>query len=253
MSCENTQVLLNAYVDGELDLIRSLEIEKHLEGCPACTRTVENQQTLGSALRTGSLIYRPPRELKPRVDAALRRAAKPETPRRPVRWSMLAVAASFLIAGVLIDRVAPFASHSAPTDLVAQEVLDSHLRSLIPGHLTDVPSTDRHTVKPWFNGKLDFSPPVADFVEQGFPLTGGRVDSVDGHKVAALIYQRHQHVINLYLWPATGSPASGVTENARQGYNLIHWTQNGLNWWLASDVNNTELQSFAGLLRAHDQ
>jgi anti-sigma factor RsiW len=251
MSCEDTRGLLHAYVDGELDLVRSLEMEKHIEGCKDCARVVENQQALGTALRSGSLYYRTPRELKPRVDAALRRAARPDAPARRIPWSMLAVAAGLLLAGLFLGRFLPVRSQPDGRLLVAQEVLDSHLRSLMPGHLADVQSSDRHTVKPWFNGKLDFSPPVNDFAEQGFPLTGGRLDSVDGRAVAVLVYQRRLHVINLYIWPAASSMDSGVTETTRQGYNILHWTRDGLNWWLASDVNAAELRNLAVLLRAN--
>jgi anti-sigma factor RsiW len=247
MSCQDSQALLNAYVDGELDLVRSLEIEKHLQECKSCARAMENQQALGNALRDGSLYYRPPRELRPRVDAALRRLARSDAPRR-VNWSILAMTAAALVVGFFADRLAPFGGHRGAVDVVAQEVLDSHLRSLLPGHLADVQSTDQHTVKPWFNGKLDFSPPVTDFAGQGFPLTGGRLDSLDGRAVAVLVYQRRQHVINLYLCPAPGAADSGLRESFRQGYNLIHWTRAGMNWWLASDVNAAELRDLAGLL-----
>lgn len=250
MSCEDIRALLHAFMDGELDLVRSLEIEKHIEGCKDCTRAVENQRALGTALHGGSMYYRMPRELKPRVDAALRRAARPNAFSRRIPWSMLAVAAGLLLAGVFLGRFVPGRSGSQVGELVAQEVLDSHLRSLIPGHLADVQSTDQHTVKPWFNGKLDFSPPVNDFAERGFPLTGGRLDSVDGHSVAVLVYQRRLHVINLYTWPAAGSTDGSVSENTRQGYNMLHWTRDGMNWWLASDVNAGELRTLAGLLRA---
>ncbi|HEV2687560.1 MAG TPA: hypothetical protein VGV35_03370, partial [Bryobacteraceae bacterium] len=198
-----------------------------------------------------SLYYRPPRELKPRVDAALRRAARSDAPSRRVPWSMLAIAAGLLLAGIFLGRFLPLRSQPDTRDLLAQEVLDSHLRSLMPGHLADVQSSDRHTVKPWFNGKLDFSPAVNDFAGQGFPLTGGRLDSVDGRTVAVLVYQRRLHVINLYLWPAPGSPPNGVTENTRQGYHMLHWTGDGQNWWLASDVSADELRTLAGLLRAN--
>ena len=245
MSCENYQALLSAYVDGELDLARGLEIEKHLETCQACARIVENQQTLGTALRAGSLYYHPPRHLEQRIHSALR------GPRR-INWPILAVAASLLVAGIFVDRLLHFASRPAPqsllAQLVAQEVLDSHLRSLLPGHLADVQSSDRHTVKPWFAGKLDFSPPVADFVAQGFPLTGGRVDSVNGRTVAVLVYQRRQHVINAYVWPSSGSPDSPVSAATMQGYNIVHWSRSGLEWWLASDLNTPELNTIANLL-----
>ncbi len=242
MSCEDARGLLHAYVDGELDLVRSLEIEKHLESCKTCAQTVQNQQTLSSAMRSSSFYFRPPRELKPRIDAALRRSE------RKVPWSMLALAAALLIAGVFVDRLVQFGSGSNSANLVAQEVLDSHLRSLMPGHLSDVQSSDRHTVKPWFNGKLDFSPPVADFAEQGFPLIGGRLDSVEGRTVAVLVYQRRRHLINVYVWPSPNSGDSATNTTTRQGYNMIHWTRAGTTWWLASDVNASDLQNLAGML-----
>jgi anti-sigma factor RsiW len=244
MNCEDTQVLLSAYVDGELDLVRSLEIEKHIETCPACARTVQNQQTLGTALQAGSLYHRPPQHLEERVRAAMRS----QTRTKRVNWPILAVAASLLLAGVFVDRMVRFASRPAPQTLVAQEVLDSHLRSLMPGHLADVQSSDRHTVKPWFSGKLDFSPPVADFAAEGFSLTGGRLDSVNGRTVAVLVYQRHQHLINAYVWPSPNSANSSVTATTLQGYNILHWTHAGLEWWLASDLNTQELEGLANQL-----
>ena len=245
MNCEDTQSLLSAYVDGEVDLVRSLEIDKHLETCAACALIVQNQKTLATALRSGSLYYQPPRHLEQRIRTAL---PKQQSSRR-ISWPLLAVAASLLLAGIFVDRLVRFASRPAPESLVAQEILDSHLRSLMPGHLADVPSSDRHTVKPWFAGKLDFSPPVADFAEQGFPLTGGRLDSVNGRTVAVLIYQRHQHVINAYVWPATGSPNSSVNAATLQGYNILHWTKGGLEWWLASDLNTQELDTLARFIQ----
>jgi len=253
MNCEDAQALLSAHVDGELDLVRSLEIEKHLETCQECDRVVQNQKTLGTALRDASLYYRPPRQLEQRIHTALRGAEPaPARPKR-VHWPVLAVAASLLLAGIFVDRLVRFAARPAPENLVAQnlvaqEVLDSHLRSLMPGHLADVQSTDRHTVKPWFAGKLDFSPPVNDFSAQGFPLTGGRLDSVNGRTVAVLVYQRNQHVINAYVWPSEGSPDSSVSAATLKGYNILHWTHAGLEWWLASDLNSQELEGFANRL-----
>jgi anti-sigma factor RsiW len=244
MTCEDVKTLLSAYVDGELDLVRSIEIEKHLETCQACARIAQNQKTLGAALRADSLYYRPPRQLQDRIQAALR--SQPRS--RRVSWPMFAIAASLLLAGIFVDRLVRVASRPAPQSLVAQEVLDSHLRSLMPGHLADVQSSDRHTVKPWFSGKLDFSPPVVDFAQQGFPLTGGRLDSVNGRTVAVLVYQHRQHVINAYVWQSAGSANSPVTATALQGYNILHWTHAGLEWWLASDLNSQELDGLANLL-----
>ena len=245
MSCEDVQALIHAYVDGELDLLHSLDFEKHLETCRACTVSVENRRTLGSALRDNSLYYRAPTGLERRVQGAIQRALPSESRARRFPWTMVAVAASFLVAGVFVDRLATRRTVQDP----AQAVLDSHLRSLMPGHLTDVQSTDQHTVKPWFNGKLDFSPPVTDFASQGFPLIGGRLDSINGRTVAVLIYQRRQHLINVYVWPASGSPDTQASVTSRQGYNLLRWTRAGFNGWIASDLNQTELDNFANLLR----
>jgi len=225
MSCEESRVLLDAYVDGELDLVHSIKVEKHLTSCGACSITVQNHQTLRRAMQGGSLYYRAPSRTNPRRT-----------------YSILALAASLLIAGFFVGRMQPRENHAG------QEILDSHLRSLLPGHLADVESTDQHTVKPWFNGKLSFSPPVNDFAPQGFPLTGGRVDSIGGREVAALIYRRSQHVINVYVWPSPAQRDTGFEKSAQQGYNLIHWTRSGFEWWLISDLNANELSDFAALL-----
>jgi anti-sigma factor RsiW len=234
MSCEEAGVLLSAYVDDELDLVHSLEIEKHLANCQACAIAVKNHRTLRAAMQYPALYYQTPR---------LRRLL-PAAPNRRRMYSIIALAASLLIAAFFAGRLP---SRESSTE---QEILDSHLRALMPGHLADVQSTDQHTVKPWFNGKLDFSPPVTDFAQQGFPLTGGRVDSIGGREVAALIYRHDQHVINVYVWPSPGSRNSSFTQTTRQGYNVIHWTRSDLQWWLISDLNANELADFAGLLRA---
>jgi anti-sigma factor RsiW len=221
-----------------------------MEGCQDCARTVENLRALGSAMRSGGLYYQPPASLGPRLEKALQRARRSEARPKRFGWQLIALAASLLLAVYLVARLSPGIPHDASSNLVAQETLDSHLRSLMPGHLTDVQSTDQHTVKPWFNGKLDYSPPVTDFAQQGFPLAGGRLDSLNGRAVAVLVYQPRQHLINVYVWPAPGSADAAVGESVRQGYNMIHWTRGGMNWWIVSDVNSGELNSFANLLRA---
>jgi anti-sigma factor RsiW len=250
MSCEDAQMLLDAYVDGELDLVRSVEIEKHVEGCQACARVIENHSALRSAVRSGALYYPAPASLGPRIDRALQRTGRSEA--RPGRfgWQLIAVAASLVLAVYFVARLSPGTLHDTSSNLVAQETLDSHLRSLMPGHLTDVQSTDQHTVKPWFNGRLDYSPPVSDFAQQGFPLTGGRIDSLNGRTVAVLVYQRRQHLINVYVWPAPRSADANAIVAVRQGYNMLHWTHAEMNWWVVSDLNTGELNSFANLVRA---
>ena len=250
MSCGEARELLHAYVDGELDLVHSLEIERHLASCKGCAGAVESLQTLGSALRTGELYHPPPTALGPRIDAALQRAAGSEKRPRKFGWQLIAVAASLVLGVYFVSRWTLGDLHGVSGNLMAQEVLDSHLRSLMPGHLSDVQSSDQHTVKPWFNGKLDYSPPVTDFAGQGFPLVGGRLDSLNGREVAVLIYRRSQHVINVYVWPAEGSGDAAVAKESRQGYNLMRWSQGGMSWWVVSDLNANELETFANLLQA---
>ncbi|HTD54064.1 MAG TPA: anti-sigma factor, partial [Silvibacterium sp.] len=127
------------------------------------------------------------------------------------------------------------------------EVISNHVRSLLATHLLDVPSTDQHTVKPWFAGKLKFSPPVQDFAENGFRLIGGRLDFIDGREVAAVVYQRNKHVINLFIWPSESNRSTAAQTFAKDGYNVVHWTRGGFQFWLVSDVNAQDLRDFAEL------
>ena len=249
MNCRDTQNLLDGYGDGELDLVRTLAIERHLQECPACTQIQQNNQALQAALKETSLYFKAPPTLHQRLRGAAR-AAIPEVPRyRVSSWRGASVAAASACVALLMWVLIALPARPAADDVLAQEVVSGHIRSLMANHRTDVPSSDNHTVKPWFDGKLDFAPPVTDLTKQGFPLVGGRLDYLGSKAVAALVYQRRQHVINLFIWPSNDMADSGNKMMMRQGYNVIRWTQAGMSFWLVSDVNLSELQQFAEVVQ----
>jgi anti-sigma factor RsiW len=230
MSCQETRELLHGYLDGELDLAAALEFERHLRGCSACERAYANQEILRSAIRSQAPYFKAPASLKRKV--------------RPMRW-MAPLALAAALALMLAGTWAVLRARSG-NELIAQDIVSGHVRSLMANHLTDVPSSDRHTVKPWFLGKIDFSPDVKDLAAQGFPLIGGRLDYVAQKPVAALVYQRGKHTINVFVWKSDSRPEG---HESRQGYNITHWNNAGLSYWAVSDVNSADLEQFSKLMR----
>jgi anti-sigma factor RsiW len=245
---------LDAYLDGELAEVDARELETHLAQCPECARFRDGRLELRSAIAAGIPTFQAPAALRERVRAAAAggSAAGARGPLRfPIRsvWRPLALAASLAVVAFGSWKLA--LRHSAGETLAA-DLLASHIRSLMPGHLTDVLSSDQHTVKPWFNGRLDFSPPVYDFAGRGYPLLGGRLDYVDGRAVAALVYGRRQHLINVYLWPATRGPGAAPATRSTRGYHLLHWTTADYTYWVVSDLGLAELQAFTHLVQQAD-
>lgn len=250
MNCQDAQNLIHGYLDGELDLVKSLEVEQHLQDCPACSRSYRNQQALHASIQAsaGALYYRPPASLRKRIQSSVKQANQAAAP-RVLPWRWLGLAASLAAVLFVVWGVTRSFSSLPADDRLFDEVIASHVRALMPSHLTDVASSDQHAVKPWFNGKLDFSPAVVDLVDQGFPLIGGRLDYLDNRPVAALVYKRQQHVINLYVWPSTETAGANPQTESLQGFHVIHWDQSGMNYWVVSDLNESELAEFVRLVQ----
>jgi anti-sigma factor RsiW len=249
VNCTEIGPLLHGYADGELDLVRSLEVEQHLQECSACAAALGRQQALGRALREEALYHRAPPRLARRVRSALRQEHRPRAALRPLGLPPLVAAASLALAALLAWVVVRVLPVSSAEDQVIHEVVSAHVRSLLADHLFDVASTDEHTVKPWFKGRVDFSPPVKQLAAEGYPLKGGRLDYLDNRNVAALVYQRRRHVINLFIWPAAGAADTGPRALTRQGYHLFRWTSGGLTYWAVSDLNEDELREFVRLVQ----
>jgi anti-sigma factor RsiW len=250
VACQHSELLLPAYFDGELDLVRNIEFEEHLKTCRLCAQQLTELQAMRSSLQSANLYERAPESLRSRIRAALPAEARPQPIAMPRRRSFewLAVAAAILIAVILGAKVLPNIGGDKQ-NLIAEEIVASHIRSMQPGHLYDVESTDQHTVKPWFDGKLDFAPPVINLADQGFPLIGGRLDYVGHRDVAALVYQRQKHFINVFVWPEDSKVAKTPEVQTIQGYNLVFWSHNGMYFCAASDLNLAELRQFAQLLQ----
>jgi mycothiol system anti-sigma-R factor len=252
MECRDVKDRLSPFLDDELDPVASREVARHLESCPDCAATLDRQRSLRERLRRDLEYHRAPDLLRARVMRDARAAARREdAPARPLAWSwrwMSAAAAVIAVAGG--TWWAATLSRERADDQTARDVVSGHVRSLMANHLTDVASTDQHTVKPWFAGKLDFSPPVTDFASAGYPLVGGRLDYLQGRAVAALVYMRHQHIINVFVWPEANAPERSAPTVTQQGYHVIHLAHAGMTYWIVSDVNAGELGDFARMLVA---
>jgi anti-sigma factor RsiW len=249
VSCELTQTVLHGYLDGELDAARAADFERHLISCAACVAALEAHESLRSSLLHARLYERAPAALRQKIQTQLGGSARSSVMpiRNPAPWRWLAVAAMFLLAVLLGWRLFPLLRGDDGETALASAIVDAHLRSLQPGHLEDVQSTDQHTVKPWFDGKLDFAPPVHDFVNEGFPLQGGRLDVVHGRTVAVLVYARRKHLINVFVWPTT-EPDSEPLSGSQLGYHWIDWRKSGMEMCVVSDVSPDDLSELQHLL-----
>jgi len=246
MKCEEAKPLLDSFADGELDLVSHVQVESHLDECLACDHAIRDREVLKEALAIDSFYFRAPAELRSQIRRSVSEPQAESFLGRLFNWRwMPALAAAAVLLVVLFSVVMLLRPAANSDDLLASEIVSNHVRSLMDKHLMDVPSTDQHTVKPWFEGKLDFSPPVVDLGPQGFTLVGGRLDYAAGRPVAAIVYQRRLHIINLFVFPNQDPSTSGNKLLARQGFSIVHWSRSGMTFWAVSDINAAELQEFA--------
>ena len=265
MNCDEATKLMDGYLDGELDPITSQTIEQHLRECRNCDQAYKTQSSLIRAVGNATPYYKAPEELRERIQSSLREEIAERSPRSVSRnipslfqskpserravlfgtqWNWLALAAAIVLAAIIAFNLVPRLQRPDADQLLATQLIASHVRSLMANHLTDVASSDQHTVKPWLDAKLDFAPAVADLGSEGFPLIGGRLDYLDNRPVAALVYQRRKHFINLFVWPAESGSTGADKRITRQGYQLLHWVDSDFNYWAVSDVSDNDLQAF---------
>jgi anti-sigma factor (TIGR02949 family) len=247
MECDESRRHLDAYLDGELGEPERADLRRHLDGCAECGPEAAALERLRDGIRRAAPVYRATPALRSQIRSALRReAGGVSAPARGPGW--LAFAASLLIAVAVGSGGTWFIAGARQQDAIAGEVIDSHLRSLLADHLTDVASSDKHTVKPWFAGRTELSPPGVDLAAQGFPLVGGRLDLIAGKPVPALVYRAGKHIINVFVLPAApGDHAETVT---RRGYTLRHWAKGDLGYWAVSDAAPDEFAKFEDIFRA---
>lgn len=245
MNCDQAKFFIQPYADGELDAARILDLEKHIRECSACALAWRNQLNLKKAMKPDELYFTAPKELRQQIKVELHTQFGNQSEQKFWNWNWLTTATTALAAVCLAFLLMSTLSRPTAQQELAQEIISGHIRSLMANHALDVVSTDQHTVKPWFDGKLTFAPPVKDFTVQEFPLIGGRLDYLAGNPVAALVYQRHKHIINVFIWPTQEADTNPTAIAPLQGYHLVHWSRAGMNFWVVSDVNANELLEFS--------
>jgi anti-sigma factor RsiW len=258
MKCDESEVMLHALIDGELDAGHARDVEAHVAGCAGCGEKLVAFRTMHDIMSAAPLKERAPAELRNRIEAITAapasRVISMRQFMRPTRRSFFGgFAMGSVLSGAVAASLALTVMRRDQQQTIAEEVVSAHIRSLQAGHLMDVETSDRHTVKPWFNGRVDVAPPVVDLTAESFTLLGGRLDYVDSEPVAAIVYQRRKHVINLFVAQHLGARRNRTMADSIQGYNVRHWSQDGLDLWAVSDIAGEELDEFvqkiAGALR----
>jgi anti-sigma factor RsiW len=248
MTCREAGPLLHARLDNEVDMAGSASIDLHLDECRACAAQYAALQNLHEEIAAADLSYAPGIALERKLATQFLEEKKSPSHFWSWNWLNASVMAAAAIAAIALIVALPMLRTGSGTDAIAAEILDNHLRALEPMHQVDVPSSDQHTVKPWFQGKINFSPPVPDLTTDGFILVGGRLEVIHQQPAAAIVYRRRQHVIDLYVSPSAGAD-SNTELRELGGYHLLHWLQNNMSYWAVSDVDTTDLRTFADLIR----
>jgi anti-sigma factor RsiW len=246
MTCDEAEILLHALIDGELDAGHARAVEDHIAGCPRCAAQLASYREMSKIIAGADVRYKAPLELRRRVEASLPQPKQAPSRRAVLRGFAMGSAVSAIAATGLVAIIL----RSDDEARIESEVVSAHLRSLQAGHLTDVLSTDQHTVKPWFNGKLDVAPPVIDLTAQGFTLIGGRLDYVDTRPIGAIVYRRRAHVINLFVAQTASAERRAAKIETIQGFNIRRWSERGLNYWAVSDLAADELAEFGDKFEA---
>jgi anti-sigma factor RsiW len=253
MNCGDSEILLNALIDSELDAGHVRDVEKHVTTCSACAQMLTELRDLHDAVSAAGLKMAAPAHLRSRIEKALPLpSARVIAPRKFFQPSRRTFFGGFAVGSALSAALAAsLVLTVVGTDkqqTIANEVVSAHIRSLQAGHLMDVETSDQHTVKPWFNGRLDVAPPVIDLTAQGFRLLGGRLDYIDGEPVASVVYQRRKHIINLFVARRLGASQASARLEAIQGYNVRNWSEAGLDFWAVSDIAPDELNEFGQMI-----
>jgi anti-sigma factor RsiW len=254
-ACPDKAMLLHGLLDGELDAVNAAACEAHLKTCEACEAEYRRLQALREAVAAPGVAHRAPEHMRAGIESMIAAETAPEPRRRRVGsdagyatvGALGGMAATGLAAALAVMLVLPQVTEAG----VERQLVASHVRSLMANHLTDVATSNRHVVKPWFNGKVDIAPPVPELAEQGFPLVGGRLDYIDGHVASSIVYSRRLHTVNLFVWPAGGGLPSGTRVARRDGYSLVEWSQGGLRFAAVSDIDPGELRLFHQAYEAH--
>lgn len=260
MNCAEAEIMLHALLDGELDAGHAREVEAHVAGCAGCAEKLAAFLAMRTAMAGADLKQKAPASLRARIEAALPAAAAPAPASARASAAVLPLpsrrsffsgfGAGAVLSGALAASLMLTVFHNDQDQAIANDVVSAHIRSLQANHLTDVETSDQHTVKPWFDGKVDVAPPVIDLTAQGFTLLGGRLDYISGEPVASVVYRRRKHIINLFVAQHLGAAHAAISARSVQGYNVRHWSEQGLEFWAVSDLDGEELGEFVGKISA---